>query len=246
MGTIHWSRIVTASGLFLCGALVPFTAYAQYGEAENPTPTAERGAEVYMESCVLCHGREGDGKAPMPVGIEDYPDTNLLEGNHSKTMEEIQTVISHGGVKEGISDFMPPFGRELTWTQLHSVALFIGVLREDFARATSLLDRTRETSEPSARAGHEIYASRCVLCHGRFGEGDGRMAKVLTSPPPANLTTSRKPDAYLKLIIAKGGEAIGQSKHMPPWGDQLSEKEIEALVMYINSIREHPGGDQSQ
>lgn len=232
-----WWRWGVFGGAFLV-ALMSVSAHAEYGEGDNPTPTAALGAEVYMQSCVLCHGREGDGEAPMPLGIDDYPETDLMKAEHAETLEEIREVISHGGVREDISNYMPPFGKELTWTELHSVTLFVEKLRRESSEALALLEQTKAAIEPSVRVGHEIYASRCVLCHGRFGEGDGRMARVLTSPAPADLTTSEMPDEFLELIINKGGEEIGRSKHMPPWGDQLSEKEIRALIMYINSIRD--------
>lgn len=86
--------------------------------------------------------------------------------------------------------------------------------------------------------GQQIFQQRCVLCHGVNGEGDGRMAKVIKEPPPFDLTASRIPDEYMKDIIAKGSEAMGRSKHMPPWGDSLTEVQIEAVMLYIKALRD--------
>lgn len=92
--------------------------------------------------------------------------------------------------------------------------------------------------EPTIDYGKEIFMQRCVLCHGKTGEGDGRMAKVIKSPPPFDLTASRLPDGYLKEIIVKGSEAMGRSKHMPPWGDALHDVEIESLMLHLKNIRD--------
>lgn len=96
----------------------------------------------------------------------------------------------------------------------------------------------RDQGYVSKKAGQDIFASHCVLCHGKFGEGDGRMAKVIRNPPPADLTASRLPDDYLKQIISEGGAGVGRSPQMPPWGDQLSAAEIESLILYLKSLRD--------
>jgi cytochrome c oxidase cbb3-type subunit 3 len=56
------------------------------------------------------------------------------------------------------------------------------------------------------------------------------------NPRPANLRASMYPDAYKKLIIKLGGEAVGRSGAMPPWGDELTEEQINDVVNYLRSI----------
>ena len=85
--------------------------------------------------------------------------------------------------------------------------------------------------------GAATYQARCVLCHGTIGLGDGRMSKIIKEPPPYNLTLSRAPDEYLKQIILLGGEPMGRSKHMPPWVNELSEVQVESVILYIKSLR---------
>lgn len=86
--------------------------------------------------------------------------------------------------------------------------------------------------------GGDIYRANCVLCHGEKGLGDGRMAKVITAPPPANLTKSRRSKAYMKKIITYGGGIMGRSPQMPVWGQELDEQQIKAVVDYIYRLRE--------
>lgn len=62
------------------------------------------------------------------------------------------------------------------------------------------------------------------------------MARRL-NPKPVNLTKSRAPDSYLKTIITMGGEAVGRSSKMPTWNGNLTEAEIDSVILYINTLR---------
>ena len=75
------------------------------------------------------------------------------------------------------------------------------------------------------------------MCHGRYGEGNGRLAKIIRNPPPYDLTKSTAEQTYLIEIITKGGAAVNRSKHMPPWGEELTSVEIDSVVNYIMTIR---------
>jgi cytochrome c oxidase cbb3-type subunit 3 len=92
-------------------------------------------------------------------------------------------------------------------------------------------------SKPSLKLGKSVFVNRCTPCHGKDGEGDGRLASVIKDPPPFNLTLSRAPDDYLRQIVSRGGAAMGRSGRMPPWSGELSEPEIEAVVLYVKTLR---------
>ena len=205
---------------------------------DDPTPSVETGAKVYATRCVLCHGNKGMGEGVLPMRMKDYPSTMLLNPKLANNHQEILYVTVYGAVDKKVSTYMPPFGKELSWTELESVAQFVHLMRNDKEKAYALLQTQTPKGNASKKVGRQIYSTRCVLCHGEFAEGDGRMSRMLKNPPPADLTASRLPDPYLKDIIMKGGEAVGRSKHMPPWGDQLSETEIESLMVFLKSIRD--------
>lgn len=94
-----------------------------------------------------------------------------------------------------------------------------------------------KNNKASLNEGLKAYHTHCVLCHGEYGDGKGRMAKIITTPPPANLTYSRLPDDYLKKIISGGGQSMQRSPQMPPWGDEFSSTQIDSIILYIKSIR---------
>ena len=94
----------------------------------------------------------------------------------------------------------------------------------------------KDTLEASIIRGHVAFQNYCVLCHGTEGKGDGRAAKLHT-PRPFNLTQSMAPRDYIAQVVRKGGEAMGRGKGMPPWGDQLTDEQINDTLNYLMTIR---------
>ena len=200
-------------------------------------PGLEYGAEIFQSRCVLCHGREGLGDGLVSMSITDYPSTNLQENRYGKALESLRQSIIYGGSRGRMNIEMPPWGDELTYTQVESVAMFTHLLLEKPQEAYRMLENAPTTMQPSFRLGRRLYNNYCVLCHGPNGEGDGKMAKIIKNPPPFNLTKSIMPDLYLEGIITRGGAAMGRSPRMPIWGEQFSKPEVHSVIMYIKSLR---------
>lgn len=223
--------------LLLMGSNVFAGASFEYcGEEAAACPLY--GSHVFSSRCVLCHGTDGHGEGMLPMTLKGYPDTNLLSNISTNDYAELTEVIKRGSGLPGVSEEMPPWGDELTVTQLESVVQFVQLLRSNTKQALSMLRTQARKVEPSMRVGRVIYKTRCSMCHGVDGKGDGRMARIIKNPPPFNLTLSSAPDEYLQKIIAKGGEAVGRSSRMPPWGKDLSKPEIKSVILYIKSLRE--------
>lgn len=84
--------------------------------------------------------------------------------------------------------------------------------------------------------GERIYQRYCVTCHGEKADGKGPAARLF-KPPPADLTASTRSDQYKAQIIRSGGGALGRSASMPPWGQELDEKQIGAVVDYLRGVK---------
>jgi mono/diheme cytochrome c family protein len=97
----------------------------------------------------------------------------------------------------------------------------------------------RDSTDAGVFRGGLVYANYCVTCHGFNADGNGRAAR-LYNPKPANLRMSDKNDAYFGLIIRMGGEALGRSPFMPPWGAELTDEQTQDLVTYLRSINARP------
>jgi mono/diheme cytochrome c family protein len=90
-----------------------------------------------------------------------------------------------------------------------------------------------------AREGESIFQSRCFVCHGRGGQGDGPAAtglgatvRDLTNPQWQAATS----DESIRSVIRNGAQSVGGNRAMAPNPD-LSDEQIQSLVRYIRSLR---------
>lgn len=84
-----------------------------------------------------------------------------------------------------------------------------------------------------------LYATRCAMCHGAQGRGDGYNARYLRARPAVHASAdamSRRPDDTLFDGIHAGGAILGGSPEMPAFGESLSAAHIEGLVAYIRRL----------
>jgi mono/diheme cytochrome c family protein len=91
----------------------------------------------------------------------------------------------------------------------------------------------------SAPAGEAIFQTRCFVCHGRQGKGDGPSStglgatvRDLTTPSWQDATS----DETIQSAIRNGAQAVGGSAAMAPNRD-LSDTQIYSLVRYIRGLR---------
>jgi mono/diheme cytochrome c family protein len=83
--------------------------------------------------------------------------------------------------------------------------------------------------------GRDAYTGSCAECHGAVGDGKGALGQS-TYPPATDLTThdvQEKSDADLFWITKNGLSFTG----MPGFGDQYTDQDIWALVIYIRSLQ---------
>jgi mono/diheme cytochrome c family protein len=90
-----------------------------------------------------------------------------------------------------------------------------------------------------SHVGESIFQTRCFVCHGREGRGDGPAAtglgatvRDLTNPAWQESTS----DETVRSVIRNGARAIGGSASMAPNPD-LSDEQIGSLVQYIRRLR---------
>lgn len=87
----------------------------------------------------------------------------------------------------------------------------------------------------------ENYRLYCVQCHGSLGNGQGinQTAGGLAVSPRDHadpVQMAKLTDDELRLAVAKGGDAVRKSELMPPWGDVLTAKEIDDLVVHLRKL----------
>ena len=88
--------------------------------------------------------------------------------------------------------------------------------------------------------GKQVFQSYCAGCHGDTGQGDGFNSFNL-DPHPRDLGDpafqKAKSNADLADTIRRGGAGVGLSSLMPPWGHTLDARHIDAVVLYVRSLR---------
>ncbi|HWT77849.1 MAG TPA: cytochrome c [Candidatus Methylomirabilis sp.] len=90
-----------------------------------------------------------------------------------------------------------------------------------------------------AAKGKAKYQELCASCHGASGKGDGPAAAGLPTKPRNHTDSaymSKLKDQQIFDTIKKGGQAMGKSPLMPPWGSTLSDAQIWDLVAYIRTL----------
>jgi cytochrome c oxidase cbb3-type subunit 3 len=94
-------------------------------------------------------------------------------------------------------------------------------------------------ADASLKAAKENYTTFCAKCHGDDGKGNGPSAATL-NPKPRDYTDCKtmgaKSDAELFKVISEGGDSVGMSPDMQPWGGTLTDDEIHDLVKYVRSF----------
>jgi mono/diheme cytochrome c family protein len=117
-----------------------------------------------------------------------------------------------------------------------SLLLLIGGCSKAPEQTTSF---SNQENASVSHDGESIFQTRCFVCHGREGRGNGPAAtglgatvRDLTSPAWQESTS----DQTLRSVIRDGARAIGGSASMAPNPD-LSDEQIGSLVQYIRSLR---------
>jgi len=117
----------------------------------------------------------------------------------------------------------------------------------------ALTSTTADATSSEIRRGHSLYLQYCASCHGLTGEGDGPMARALTTPP-ANLRRLSErlgnplpEDRVARYIDGREEVKAHGPRDMPVWGrrfhdepggdEHQAQKRIAELVAFLQSIQ---------
>jgi mono/diheme cytochrome c family protein len=86
--------------------------------------------------------------------------------------------------------------------------------------------------------GSKLHLEHCAACHGLTGKADVVVMHMDETPPDQSDPgyMQNLPDAYLYLAICRGGEGIGKSYVMSPWGDFFTDEEIRDLIAWVRTF----------
>ncbi len=112
--------------------------YGMAGEEQNVPPQKSltikelpefrvtKGKVLYSRYCSFCHGESGAGDGlnaySIPVKPRNFIDQDVLS---RKSDIELEKVILSGGASQGLSKYMPGFGKTLSTQQVKHLVSFI-------------------------------------------------------------------------------------------------------------------------
>jgi mono/diheme cytochrome c family protein len=198
---------------------------------------------LYAENCSVCHGIAGEG-------ISSTPPLNspaLRDSDYAS----LDKVISRGLFNTAMPAWSVEDGGPLSTYQISELVSLIQsgdwVATQDRVVNLGLAPMVPFASEPDQVAleqlvgieggdllvqGVELYAQECVACHGADGLGT-------SLAPPLNDPAVRGKEAEeLKRTILNGVSGT----LMAPWGNTLSDDEVNALVALITNWDQVPSG----
>lgn len=213
------------------------------------------GREIYENSCIFCHGPDGEGDGPVATFLSKdlapqprdftsgiYKFRSTASGEMPMDEDLFRTVT------RGVPGFMPGF-EGLSPVDRWKVVYYIKSLSAEFKEAEpeaiAVVGSAIPSTAVSVNKGYEVYQQfKCWECHGGGGLGDGKKAPDLKDdwdyPLPArNLTMlnsykngSEPADLYRTIMAGLDGGA------MPSYADFFEGEEENAwhLVNYIRSL----------
>lgn len=178
-----------------------------------------KGAVIFAKNCQGCHGEMGDGEGPAAEGIFPRP-SGLMEANF--TTKHLTSVLMNG-----VPGTAMPAWRDLPKDDVVALIAHLKILPERPVYITT----KEEFNSKEVQDGKKIYEQKCVSCHGIEGDGNGPAAATLDRRPTNFKEVQPEPDDLLKVL-----EEGVPGTSMPPWKDQLSEKERDNLSRYVQTF----------
>ena len=176
------------------------------------SPDPEKGATVYDQWCVRCHGSSGLGDGveaealPLPV-----PPLSNIDFLRQSNLVEWYSTIAQGHTDR----FMPGFSGNLSDRDIWDVISYIYSIG---------------TPAKYFEEGHLIYLVNCQNCHGESGAQSAELASRLPDwSDPASLA------GYTDLQLWKRITA-GTSNGMPAFVDSLDDDQRWAVTSFIRSM----------
>jgi mono/diheme cytochrome c family protein len=208
----------------IAGALLLLGLTAGAVAAQGGDP--ERGGELYVDNCAVCHGVDGEGR--VGASLTQFPGIQV-----EASLEQ--------NIREGIEGSVMPawgeeFGGPLSDTDIDDIVAYILAAFEGTQPIEPLptypvpeLPPLPEV-EGDPALGAPVYFENCAVCHG--AQGEGRIGAGLAKAWPA-----ADPAAYIRQVVRDG--IAGTT--MPAWGQTtggpLTDEQIANVAAYLLTLR---------
>ena len=185
----------------------------------------ERGGELYVENCLVCHGAEGQGR--VGANLTDFPGIDV----DAALRQTIARGVEGSVMPAWSEDNGGPFSdQEIDDIVAYIEASFAG--SDPIAPAPTYqppeMDPLPDV-EGDPSLGAVVFLENCQMCHGETGQG--RFGAPLAKSWPGV-----QPAVYIADVTAQGIDG----STMPAWsteeGGPLSQQQIENVTAYVLSL----------
>lgn len=222
-----------------------------------PTGTSyERGREIFMLRCALCHGYGGQGEGIDGNNLEPPPANFTDDDVRDKTKMPVGRWFFI--LRDGVGNSAMPiwslllseqdrwdvikFAQE-TYTFPKSPGKIDYAVPREFQELTNPITDSGDQADlnSSVAKGAELFQQHCAECHGKKAQGFGEYTKKLgvkAGPLAHNPRIANGGDDFAYYVISSGIDHTA----MMPFSVILSDSEIWDLVNYVKSLSPAPAG----
>lgn len=184
--------------------------------------TAAADETKLLETCLSCHGKDGNSTEKDVPNIASYSEEYLvraLKRYQNKERPCVETEFRSGS-KKGTKTDMCKIARDLSDDDVAKLSEYY--VAQTFVRSPQIFDAEL------AKKGKSVHNRSCYTCHGESGSLPSDHAGILAGQKMAYL---RQQIGFFK----EGKRPI--NKKMKPKLEALDEGEIEAVINYYGSIK---------
>jgi len=211
--------------------------------AEDST-TLEQGKYIYEETCISCHGADGQGNEKMHLVVKP----RVLQRS-ILTQQQMFLLIRDGAHAYGAhADIMPAFKYVYSDKQIEAVAYYVTKMFNSSGKkrqADLLAEAVTQpiSAKKEAALGAKIFKKKCAMCHGSNGNGESEYVEQSKDGKdfiyPYNLQKILLQEEQIFLYAKYGGHFWGTAKNdMPSWKRKYNDTALKAVAKYIeNNIK---------
>lgn len=215
-----------------------------------------QGRYVFERNCAVCHGRWGDGRGEMSVGM--FPKPRKLTSGIFKFRTTPSGFLPTDAdldrtIRQGIANSSMPTFAHLTARDVEAVIAYLKTLSSRWSNPANHVEALLFPSEPDwlfdpgqrephVARGRGLFSQNCQPCHGEDGGGKGPAAAMLEDQwgepcPPADLRQAHlKSGAELRDIYRVLATGLDGTP-MPSFAEALSMEDRWDLVAFIAQLR---------
>lgn len=213
----HWRWFVVG----LVALALPLGSVLAQGEGDP-----DRGGELYVENCAVCHGVEGQGRAG--ASLEAFSGIDVSAS--------LSTIIAQGVEGSAMPAWAQANGGPLTQEDITDIVAYIVEAFQGTEPIHPLPTYQPPPITPLPDVsgdpvlGAVVYRQNCFACHGE--EGRGRFGSPLAKSWPVT-----QPEVYILGVVRQGIPGTT----MPAWaqanGGPLSMVDIENVTSYVLTLQ---------